>query len=268
MKKQISIIGCGWLGFPLAEFLVASDYKIKGSTTSKNKLQTLNQSAIESFLITINEKGIAGNHYDLLSGSDIAIINIPPGLRKNPNKNHVVEIEHLIKAIEAHNIKYVIYISSTSVFKDKNNFPLIDGKTQPNATSNTAKQLIAIEELLKKSNLNTTILRFGGLFDEQRHPANYLSGKKNIPNPNAPINLIHKKDCINIISLILKKEIYNVSLNAVNPKHPQKKAYYTNYCKQHHLELPEFNYDEISKGKTIESSQLENLLNYTFKQAL
>lgn len=269
MKKKISIIGCGWLGFPLAKHFVDNGYVVKGSTTTKAKLKTLSNAGIEAFTIQLNEKGITGNYPDFFKESDTVIINIPPGLRKNPNKNHVEEIQHLIKAIATQSIKNIIYISSTSVFNDESDFPVINDSSAPNATTSSAKQLIAIEDALQKNpKFNTTIIRFGGLYDAQRHPAKFLAGKTNVSNPEAPVNLIHKEDCINIISLVLKKNIQNEILNAVHPDHPSKKEYYTNYCKEHQLELPKFNMEEKNKGKLIESIKLEQLLNYSWKQAL
>lgn len=267
MIKQISIIGCGWLGLPLAKFLIANNYAIKGSTTSKTKLESLKKHKIEGYLILLNEKGISGNYRDFLAKSDTVIINIPPGLRKNPSKNHVKQIKHLVKALENENVKNILYISSTSVFKDEYHFPIITNTVLPNASSDNAKQLIEIEQLLKSNpNFNTTILRFGGLFDDERHPARYLAGKTNILNANAPINLIHKVDCINIIGLLIQNNLWGIELNAVYPIHPDKKTYYSNFCKLHNLQLVEFNIKEKSKGKVIDSNNLVQLLNYTFKQ--
>ena len=34
LQKQISILGCGWLGLPLAEQFLERGYIVKGSTTS------------------------------------------------------------------------------------------------------------------------------------------------------------------------------------------------------------------------------------------
>ncbi|MTE26146.1 NAD(P)H-binding protein [Winogradskyella ouciana] len=269
MKNRISIIGCGWLGLPLAKALISEGYKIKGSTTSQNKIEDLKKASIDSYLIQLGENGISGNPSEFLAESETVIINIPPGLRKNPSKNHVAEITHLVEAIEAAQIKHVLYVSSTSVFKDEEDFPVIDGDTLPNTTSSSSKQLIEIEQMLQNnSNFNTTILRFGGLYDEERHPAEYLSGKKNVANPKAPINLIHKEDCIEIIGTILKNNHWNMVFNAAHPDHPKKSEYYTAYCKQHSLQLPEFNSESKSKGKIIDSTNLVQLLNYTFKQAL
>ncbi|WP_299112296.1 SDR family NAD(P)-dependent oxidoreductase [uncultured Winogradskyella sp.] len=268
MKKQISVIGCGWLGFPLAKKLIQQGYTIKGSTTSKNKLEILKNASIESHIVMLNEDGISGDYTAFLAKSETVIINIPPGLRKNPSKNHVTELEYLVSAVEGQRIKNVLYISSTSVFKDEVHFPIIEENTIPNATSNSAKQLIAIEQMLQDNvNFNTTILRFGGLFDKDRHPAKFISGRNNVSNPNAPINLIHKDDCISIILTLIKQDIWNISLNAVCPKHLDKKSYYSDYCKRYNLPLPSFYFSEKSKGKRIDSSKLVHLLNYSFKQA-
>lgn len=269
MNPKISIIGCGWLGFPLAKTLISHGFTIKGSTTSKHRLKTLNEASIEGYMIQLNGTSIIGNYNDFLAGSDTVIINIPPGLRKNPNKNHVAEIRYLISAIEAQNIKNVLYISSTSVFKDEVHFPVIANDTVPNGTSIVAKQLVEIETIIKgHPKLNTTILRFGGLFDAHRHPGRYLSGKENILNPLAPVNLIHKADCINIILNIVQQNYWNYTFNAVYPQHPQKKEYYENYCKTYGLELPKYNLEQKSTGKIIDSSELVQLLNYNFEHGL
>ena len=79
---KVSILGCGWLGFPLAKKLIEIDFEVKGSTTSENKLDLLKSNNIEPFLITISEDKITGTISEFLYDSEILIINIPPGLRK------------------------------------------------------------------------------------------------------------------------------------------------------------------------------------------
>ncbi|GGW56390.1 nucleoside-diphosphate-sugar epimerase [Winogradskyella epiphytica] len=266
MKTQISIIGCGWLGLPLAKNLINEEYIVKGSTTSSNKLEVLISHNIQPFLVSLEESGISGNYSEFLKGSSILIINIPPGLRKNPNKNHVKEIKHLIKAAEQQSIEKVLYISSTSVFEDEAHFPIITAETPPNATSNSSKQLIDIEALLQTTpNFKTTILRFGGLIGDDRHPAKYLAGRTGVSNPKAPINLIHQSDCISIITSIVKKNHWGTVFNAAFPFHPNKSDYYISYCNQKNLAAPKFNTSEESKGKLVDSSKLVQLLNYSFK---
>ena len=48
-QNKIGIIGCGWLGLPLAKMFVSNNYKVKGSTTSKEKIEILKKEGIEPF---------------------------------------------------------------------------------------------------------------------------------------------------------------------------------------------------------------------------
>ena len=54
-SKSVSIIGCGWLGLPLAEFLVQQGFHVRGSTTRAEKLKPLEEKGIEAFQITAGE---------------------------------------------------------------------------------------------------------------------------------------------------------------------------------------------------------------------
>lgn len=264
-KSQISIIGCGWLGLPLAKLLIKNGYKIKGSTTSESKLSELKLKGIIPFLVELNEKSISDSATKFLAESETLVINIPPGLIKNPDKNHVSENKKLVEAVEKSNIKRVIYVSSTSVFKDAYPFPTITDLDAPNATSNSGKQLIKIENLLKANpNFETTILRFSGLIGNERHPGKILSGRKDVSNADAPVNLIHINDCISVIFSLIKNEIINETFNASFPFHPSKKSYYTDYCKMYGLEIPYFS-NSPSKGKIIDGSRLAQLLKYEYK---
>jgi len=44
---QISILGCGWLGLPLAKAILENEFSVKGSTTSREK-------PIDSFFLPKN----------------------------------------------------------------------------------------------------------------------------------------------------------------------------------------------------------------------
>ena len=47
-QNKIGIIGCGWLGLPLAKEFVSNNYKVKGSTTTKEKLEILENEGIDA----------------------------------------------------------------------------------------------------------------------------------------------------------------------------------------------------------------------------
>jgi|SRR6218665_910774 len=258
---KISIFGCGWLGFPLAKALISNGFETKGSTTTASKLTVLQNAEIDVFLIAVSENGITGNLSGFLN-SDVLIVDIPPKLRGSEKENFVEKMRHLILEIEKSTIKKVLFISSTSVYADDNS--IISEEKTPNPDTESGRQLLASEQLLQSNqNFETTILRFGGLIAEDRHPVKFLAGKQNLENPEGPINLIHRDDCIGIILQIIKKNVWNETFNAVTPFHPTRKYYYSEKATIMNLPKPLFkNADSV--GKTILSDKLQTLLSYEF----
>ncbi|WP_321539618.1 Rossmann-fold NAD(P)-binding domain-containing protein [Flavobacterium piscinae] len=192
------------------------------------------------------------------------IINIPPGLRGSSGESFVAKMENFVQFVEKSSIKKVIFVSSNSVYADENQ--IVTEETIPNPETESGKQLFIVENLLlQNTNFQTTILRFGGLIGEDRHPITFLAGRSNLENPEAPINLIHQVDCIEIIRIIIEKEVWNTVFNAVAPFHPSRKKYYTKKAEELNLVPPQFNENQPSVGKTISSDKLIRILNYEFK---
>ena len=267
---KISILGCGWLGFPLAQKLIETGYKVKGSTTSESKLAALQSHKIEPFLIELSENTISGNISEFLNDSEILIIDIPPGLRKitetTSEKTFVNKIKTLLPFIENSNIEKVIFISSTSVYGDSNSIPTVTEESILHPDTESGKQLIEVENLFRNNrNFESTIIRFGGLIGEDRNAIKMLTGKTNVANPEAPINLIHQVDCIGIIGELLKQNCWQETFNAVAPNHRSRKNYYTQKAIALNLPKPEFTENEPSIGKIVSSEKLEKVLGYGFR---
>lgn len=268
---KISILGCGWLGFPLAKAIIAKGFSVNGSTTSTEKISILKDSGINPFLINISlndsdspfGKSTSLEIEAFLNGSAVLIIDIPPKLRGANTESFVDKIAFLIPFIEKSTIEKVLFISSTSVYGESN--LLITEETKPNPETESGKQLLISEALLQSnSNFKTTILRFGGLIGEDRNPIKFLAGKINIENPEAPINFIHLEDCMGIILKITESNSWNETYNAVAPFHPSREEYYTLKAKENNLPLPKFNHENTSTKKIISSDKIENVLGYTF----
>jgi len=261
--KKISILGCGWLGFPLAKALLENGFSVNGSTTSTEKILNLENAGISPFLIELGEDAINGNVSEFLEGSQVLIIDIPPKLRGTAKENFVAKIKNLIPFIEKVGIKKIVFVSSTSVYSDDNK--LVTEETIANPDTESGKQLVVCEQLLQNnSHFETTVLRLGGLIGEDRNPIRFLAGRTNIENPNAPINFIHQGDCIGIILKIVESNCWGETFNAVAPFHPSREDYYTQKAKEYNLELPIFAASKPSIGKTILSNKLEKVLNYQF----
>jgi nucleoside-diphosphate-sugar epimerase len=268
--RQISILGCGWLGLPLAKALLINGFSVKGSTTSEGKLSTLKSLGINPFLVALDSKNIAGAIEDFLNGSETLVIDIPPQLRgKNSEtsasneKAFVEKIKTLIPYLEKSTIKNVLFVSSTSVYGEVNG--TISEETVPKPDTESGKQLVEVEILLQNNpNFKSTILRFGGLIGEDRNPTKFLAGKVNLKNPNTYINFIHQEDCIGIILKIITTNSWNEIFNGVSPFHPTRETYYTQKATELTLPLPQFDHSKPSIGKLILSDKVETVLGYAF----
>ncbi|PJJ10031.1 nucleoside-diphosphate-sugar epimerase [Flavobacterium sp. 1] len=268
--KQISILGCGWLGLPLAKALIANGFSVKGSTTSEEKLSGLTTEGIDSFLVALDSERITGAIDDFMLGSETLIINIPPQLRgKNSDssteneKIFVEKIKILIPYIEKSTIENVLFVSSTSVYGEVEG--TITEETVPKPDTESGKQLLEAESILQDNpNFKTTVLRFGGLIGEDRNPVKFLAGKQNIENPNTRINFIHQEDCIGIILKIIELKSWNEIYNGVSPFHPTRQAYYTQKATELSLPLPAFDHSKTVAEKLILSDKAVAVLGYTF----
>jgi|SRR5690606_8895541 len=259
---QVSVLGCGWLGLPLAKALTGKGTIVKGSTTSPQKLEQLQENKIVPYLLTLKDDGITGNPDDFLNGSGLLIMDFPPKLRGEENITLLHKVRNLIPHIERSGIEKVLFISSISVYG--NNSGAITEDTPPNPDTESAKQLLETELLLQSNPFfKTTVLRFAGLISEDRHPVYYLAAKEDIPDPDAPVNLIHRDDCIGIILKIMENDIWGETFNAASPHHPSRKEYYTQKAEMLGLTPPKFQ-DKGSNGKIISPDKVMGLLGYDF----
>lgn len=260
-------MGCGWLGFPLAKVLVKNGHEVHGSTTSKGKIPELEGAGIKAFFIALSENGIDGPITGFLEQVSTLIVNVPPRLRTTPQESYVQKMQLLLDAITASEVEKIIFISSTSVYGD------IEGdvteSTTPEPITASGKQLLLAEKLFALApNLQTSIVRFGGLIGPHRHPAVNLSKKKQLSNGNIPINLIHLDDCIRIITTIMEKGYWGELFNAVYPYYPTKRDFYTEEALKMGLSKPTYTIENRKKGKKVLSDRLINVKKFDFKTSV
>lgn len=261
-NKSIAILGCGWLGFPLAKVLLKIGYVVKGSVRSTTAFQQLEQAGIEPFLLDLETNTITGHIHKFLNNTEILLISIPPKLRTDANGNFVAKIKNLIPYIQNTKIKNIIFISSTSVYGNSQH-ELVTEETIPSPETESGKQLLEVEQILRKNiDFQTTIVRFGGLIGSDRNPIHFLRQQNEIKNPDTPINYIHLDDCLGILIQIIQQEKWEETFNAIAPYHPTKEEYYSELTTE--KEVPILEKKSDAHGKIISSEKLQTVLHYQF----
>lgn len=262
----ISILGCGWLGLPLAEDLRDAGHFVKGSTTTAEKLELLKGKKITPFLLKLNP-ALECENCEEFWNSELLILNIPPGRKqKNVESFHERQISAVIEKLNNSPVEFVIFVSSTSVYPEKAGLVDEDDTEEGKAARPSGNALLKAEKMLmKQTHFQTTVLRFGGLYGRDRHPAKYLAGRKDLEKGSAPVNLIHQDDCIGIIREVIDKNIRGEIFNGVSDGHPPREMYYTAAAKSLGLEPPVFKEDKAKNYKIVSNRKLKRLLKYKFQ---
>lgn len=255
-------MGCGWLGLPLAEALLAAGFEVKGSTTSPEKKKVIENKNIHPYLIELTADGPKGEVADFFS-SDVLFVNIPPGLRSGAGEDFTAKINTLLESFQLTPPEWLIFVSSTSVFGE--NQGEVNEQTEPQPETESGRQLLACEKrILQLKSIKTTVLRLGGLVGGDRHPVKYLSGRKNLPDGDAFINYIHREDVIRLVLHIIEKRIEGI-VHGVAPKHPKKRDYYTRVASELGILAPEYTENTAKLDyKKVVSTQLCGTFEFTF----
>jgi nucleoside-diphosphate-sugar epimerase len=262
----ISIIGCGWLGLPLASVLLSepAKYLVKGSTTTLSKLELLGQQGIEPYLFRLDPEP-AGEGFLGLFEADLIVVDIPPRLAKQGEDFHTQQLKHLIKLLKNSRVRQIIYISSTSVYAECNRELYEQDVLVPDdsATPALVRSELMVSEL--RPDKRVSVLRCAGLMGYDRIPGKYVKGQKNLTTGTLPVNYIHRDDAVNILKQLIKKGVTDQTFNVVAPQHPTRRAVYEASCREFGWELPTFLENTTQEPfKIVVGDKLTAYLGYSY----
>ncbi|WP_271782241.1 NAD(P)-binding domain-containing protein [Aquimarina algiphila] len=260
IPKNISILGCGWLGLPLALDLISKGSTVKGSTTTANKISEFQEQGITAFLLKLGEAS-EEMYKDFLLDSEVVIINFPPKRIPNIIEIYQQQIQSILPYISS--TQKVIFVSSTSVYQNTNDEVTETIEIQPEKESGRAVAIV--EQLLQKElRERLTIIRLCGLIGYDRLPGRFLANKKEVQNGDAPINVIHRDDCIGLINAVIEKDAWGEIINGCADHHPLRKDFYTLAANKIKLTPPTFVKQKNIAYKIISNTKSKKLLEYTY----
>ena len=263
-RPTISILGAGWLGLPLGQFLIEKGYVVRGSTTRTEKLPELEAAGLHPFRIRVG-KQIEGERLEDFFRTDILVLNIPPGGRRaDVAQAHPREVRRVYELAVAGGVQRLLFISSTGVYGDLNR--VVTEADAPDPIRASGRALAAIETFLRRQTaIETTILRLAGLVGGERKAGRFLAGRRDLPGGDAPVNLVHLDDCIGVIYEIIRQEKWGEIYNVCADEHPPKRAFYTTQAEREGLEPPTFRDDGKAPFKLISNEKVKVELGYAFR---
>ncbi|MBC7538780.1 MAG: NAD(P)-binding domain-containing protein [Bacteriovorax sp.] len=247
-KLKITVIGCGWLGLPLCERLIADGHKVVTTTTTPEKKEQLSKK-LDIHLFDVISQVPDQN----LLACDVIIYTIPPlGLG---------EIERFFHAVDPDS--KIIFISSTSVYGKSSGAINEDSELTPQTKN--GKYLKASESYLRSHFKNLTIVRPGGLYGESRHPVYFLQGKTDLTTGQELLHLVHLDDCIEAIDKIIENQSWSEDFNLVNDLRISKEDYYTDEARKLGLTPPSYIHTPQENPTNISNEKSKKLLSMQYK---
>lgn len=261
---QISIMGCGWLGQPLARQLSRDGHNIAATCRSETKQKQLQQLGFTAHLFNLGDRLNSETILAVLQ-ADWLILNIPPDSKQVQPEFFTEQMSVLIQQAKSHGTKRLLFISTTAVYGEAQGE--INEQSPCIPTTLSAQAHLKIEQqVLECFGQKACILRLSGLVGPNRHPAKHLAAKTNLNNARQAVNLIHQQDIIAAIKLIIQHPHFGHILHLSAHEHPTRENYYQWACNKLNLVPPTFIHSENgSPGKLINAQWTCNTLGLDLK---
>ncbi len=260
---KIAVLGCGWLGLPLAKRLVDKGCTVVGSKRTKQDVDELNQHGICGLQYSLGDD-LTQDSLAKVFSCDVLVLNIPVGRKSQAPEAYVEHMAALLKQAKKSEIQSVIFISTTSVYGEETR--VVTEASEVNPITQSAKINHQIEGLVRAQFADkATIIRLAGLVGGQRHPGKFLAGKSGLANPHQVVNLVHLHDVLNAIESVIQQKAWGHTLLLSAAQHPSRQDYYVWAATQLGLAPPVFEQADVSKltGKQVDCQHTLDLLGLT-----
>lgn len=254
MSRKIGIVGLGWLGEPLGQALQTMGMEVFGTCRSEEKKQLLRQKGLSA---DIWEFGGHVTCPDWLKEIDVLMITLPPG-GNYPRWHEAIRM--LVNVVGAQT--KVLITSTTGVYRMglKRSISIVTEKEDL-----SENPLLEAEQIVQQSQRPNVIFRLAGLVGGSRQPGRFLAGKKDVADPLAPVNLVHREDVVAAIVKAITLDISDLVINVCCDEHPTKQAFYTQMALKAGLEVPEFAAAESTTAYAVDNSLMKHLLGIQLK---
>ncbi|MFO6298776.1 SDR family oxidoreductase [Rahnella selenatireducens] len=264
--KKISIIGLGWLGMPLAMALASKGYNVVGSKTTPDGVDAARMIGIECFpLVFTPEMECEAEDLEQLLNVDALIITLPARRTVEGSELYFQAVQQLTDSALAHNVRRILFTSSTSVYGDHEGVMKEDAPLLPVSRSG-----IVLKELENwfhgLPNTSVDVLRLAGLVGGDRHPGRFMAGKTQVKGGQHGVNLVHQDDVVAAIILLLSLPKGGHTYNLCAPSHPVKAEFYPALARQMGLVPPTFAEEpSAGKGKIVDGDRICKELGFEYQ---
>lgn len=244
------------MGLPLAARLAEAGLDVRASTTTPEKRDAIRAVGARPHVLYARPHGLEGEDAAAFLKTDLLVLTLPP----SGTDDYAATVGAVADAAVACGTRWAVLTSSTSVYPDLGRVVTEeDAGARPGLPlARSGAAVLAAEEALRaRAPLGATVVRLAGLYGYGRHPARYLAGRTDLPDGDAPVNLVHRDDAIEAMLAVLRAGAREAVFNVCAPEHPCRRDYYTAMARMLGLDPPTFL--PGGRGKRVSSARLEAL---------
>jgi nucleoside-diphosphate-sugar epimerase len=261
--ENMAVLGCGYVGSPLAHYWQDRGHAVTGTTTSRERVASL--AANLSKVILMKGDDIAAIQ-SLLQGQDTLVVSVAPtGFQEakaaDYEATYLATAKNLVEGLkQSPNVTQVIYLSSCSVYGDRQG-DWVD-ETSPVSPLEYKSQVLCEAEaiILQAANeyQKVCVLRLGGIYGPGRDLVNMFGGLAGSTVPGKGdrfINWVHLDDIIGAIDFVRLNELGGI-YNLVDDSCLTVKEQVRLVCSRYNL--PQVNWDASRSSGPRKSLQVRN----------
>lgn len=257
---NITIIGAGWLGMPLAGRLVQRGHQVVATTTTEAKLPQLRASGVKPRLLNLDDAAPFPKFK-----TDLLILTPPPGRgAENIVARHRRRHERLLRESVGDERPRIVYLSSTGVYPNLDDW--VDETTPPDPVRLSGAAMLAGERIWQRSGLPFTILRLAGLVGGDRQAGRWFTGKTGMPGGQSPVNMVHREDCLRALELMVDHAELTGTYNLCADEHPVRAAFYGEQAERYGFVAPTFSEgnDSIQPYKLVGNEKFKREASFRY----
>ncbi len=219
---NITIIGCGYVGTALAEYWHQKQSHLLTATTTTNERVEELEKVADKVVIMKGDDAMAVQ--SVVQNQDVVIVSVAPISDRQVDAEgyaatYIPTAKNLVAAlINAPTLKQIIYLSSCSVYGNRNG-EWVDETVTISPQDKLVQILAQTEEILLAANtekVKVCILRMGGIYGPERELGKRfvrIAGKTLPGTGENFMNWIHLDDIVSAVDFVLVNQgqgIYNL----------------------------------------------------------
>ena len=273
MPDSVLIVGCGFVGLPLARDFVSSGWKTYGITVSETSVAKLRGESFHAYALDIRDersfRGLVRRDFDI-------VIHCASSGRGGVADYEAVFLTGTRNLMTNMECDRFIFTSSTSVYSQTDG-SLVDESSPANPLRETSRFLRKTEDLVLES--GGVVARLAGLYGPGRCVPlqKLLDGKAIIEGTGERVmNMLHQSDAAGALRFLAETPT-NGLFNAVDDEPVSELDWFRHVCEQFKKPLPPFGPRDLNRkrgwtNKRVSNQKLRSLgwcpLYPTFREGL